>query len=144
MKKAYRFLSKDLIIDEIEIGLSLCLLGEGIAILQTFFKSPVSQINRNRGGIHILCERPVKAGLHFRTILAGISYLRDEETGLPFLSHRKSTPREIENRNILKVEDGPFGNPTSSQSSFTSISFTVNFQGGRFASQVVNEPSRTR
>ena len=145
MKKAYRFLSKILIIDEVEIRLSLCLLSEGIPILQAFFKSPISQLIKIERGIHILCKRPVKTVLQFRTILAGISYLRNEKTGLPFLSHRKSAPREIENRNILKIEDGPFCNPPSSQSHLLHLHFLHGkFPGRPFRIAGRKEPSRIR
>ena len=41
-EKGIPILMEDLIIDEVETGLSFCLLGKGIAILQTFLKPSIS------------------------------------------------------------------------------------------------------
>ncbi len=103
-----------LIIDEVEGGLPLGLSGEGITILHPFLKSSLSQIIKIESSIHVFCKGPVKSVLQFRTILLGETSSWDKESGLPFFSHREGAPRQIENRNIFQMEDGPLGHSPSS------------------------------
>ncbi len=106
-------LIKNLIINEMEAGLSPGLRSKGVAVFQAFFRTLLPQIIQIKSGIHVFGNGPEEGVFYLGTVLFRISHPGKEKARLPLPPHGKESPGKIERWNAFEIKYRTLGNPVS-------------------------------